>query len=114
MQGIEMESGLTMPLGFSLTGNLTWLDTENKDTGKDLEGQPDYKGDMKLGYDYPGLKLHANIRASYFGKTYYEAGDKGGYPLYHCYLSKGIAKDLKIFAGANNIFNNVHQDPTGF
>ncbi len=112
MQGVELESGLTIPFGFSLTGNITWLDTKNKDTGEELEGQPDYKGDIKLGYDYPDWKLHANMRLSYFGRSYYATGDKGGYPLYHGYVSRNICKNVKLFAGVNNIFDNAGEEPT--
>lgn len=113
-QGIELESGIALPYGFSLTGNFAWMDTRNKDTGKDLEGQPDYKGDLKVGYDHPGSNIHANVRMSYIGRRYYEAGDEGGYALFNCYVSKGINRYLKVFAGIDNMFDKSEAEPTFF
>lgn len=112
MQGVELESGVKIPFGFSLTGNLTWLDTEDKDTEKDLEGQPDYKGSLKLAYDYAPWKLHANVRGSYYGRTYYASGDEGGYGLLHVYVSKGLVNHVKLYAGVDNILDRTEKEPT--
>ncbi len=114
MEGVELESGLNLPLNFAISGNLTYLKTEDKETGKDLEGQPDYKGHLKLGYQYPEFGLRANIRMDYIGERYYADGTEDDYTLFHCYLSKEFSRHLKLFAGVNNIFDKrvVYVDPT--
>ena len=105
MEGVELESGLNLPLNFSISGNLTYLETEDKETGKDLEGQPDYKGYLKLGYHHSEFGLRANIRMDYIGERYYDNGPEDAYTLYHCYLSKELFRRFTLFAGVDNIFN---------
>ena len=105
MEGVELESGLNLPLNFSISGNLTYLETEDKKTGRDLEGQPDYKGYLKLGYHYPEFGLRANIRMDYIGERYYDSGIQDAYTLYHCHLSKELFRRFTLFAGVDNIFN---------
>ena len=119
MEGMELECGVRLPLGFSLSGNMTYLDTEDKETGKDLEGQPDYKGHLKLDYGYPEFGLRANVRMDYIGERYYADGTEDDYTLFHCYISKEFYRHFKLFAGVNNIFDTreekdevVYVEPT--
>ena len=119
MEGVELECGLKLPLGFSLLGNMTCLDAEDKETGKDLEGQPDYKGHLKLDYGYPELGLRANVRMDYIGERYYADGTEDDYTLFHCYISKEFYQHFKLFVGVNNIFDTreekdevVYVEPT--
>jgi outer membrane receptor for ferrienterochelin and colicins len=105
MEGLELECGMDLPWGFSFSGNMTCLNTEDKETGKDLEGEPDYKAYLKLGYDYPEFRLRANIRMNYMGERYYANGTEDDYTLFHCYVSKSVWRHIKLFAGINNIFN---------
>ena len=121
MEGLELECGFKLPLGFSISGNLTYLETEDKETGKDLEGQPDYKGYLKLGYSHLEFGLRANVRMDYIGERYYASGTENGYTLYNCYLSKELFQHYTLFAGVNNIFNKkvemdnvVYVEPTFF
>jgi len=109
MQGVELESGLNLPLNFSVSGNLTYLETEDKETGKDLEGQPDYKGYLKLAYHSLEFGLRANIRMDHIGERYYDTGVQDAYTLYHCYLSKELFQRFTLFAGVNNIFNKMEE-----
>lgn len=121
MQGIELESRIALAYGFSLSGHLTYLDTEDEETGHDLEGQPDYKGYLKLSYLNPKYDLRANLRTNYIGERYYEDGSEDDYALVNFYLSKGITQNVKLFAGVDNIFNTkeekdevVYVEPTTF
>ncbi|HDS16658.1 MAG TPA: TonB-dependent receptor [Proteobacteria bacterium] len=113
-QGVELRGNLSLPLGFSLDGGATWLDTENRETGKELEGQPNFKGDLKLSYQNEVLRLHANLRTSYYGKAYSSAGDEPDYALVHAYVAKGITDQLKLFVGIDNLFNDDEREPTFF
>ncbi len=111
-QGIELESSVKLPSGFDLSGNATWLETEDTSTGKELTGQPNFKGYIKLGYTDKGSKFHANVRTSFTGRTYNGTGSDAGYPLLHCYLSKGITDNFKIYAGVENILDRATTEPT--
>ena len=105
MEGVELEFGMDLPWSLSFSGNMTCLNTKDKETDKDLEGQPDYKGYLKLGYNHPGYGLQANIRMNYIGERYYADGTEDDYTLLHCHLSKELFQYVKLFAGVNNIFN---------
>ncbi|WP_291323142.1 TonB-dependent receptor [Desulfonatronospira sp.] len=121
IKGIEAEAGLRLPHGFSVDGNLTWMDIDNKSGGEDIGAQPKYKGFVKLGYEYPDWRLKANLRMSYTGRMEYAEGDRYSYTLFGTYISKGFGPNFEIFAGVDNIFNktfernNVTQiEPTTF
>lgn len=105
MTGIEFEWGLDLPAGFDLSGNLAYLETENESTGKDLEGRPDYKGSVRLGYRHLPLGIHANLRLTYIGERYYADENEDPVTTVGAYLSKKITRIVKIFAGADNLFN---------
>jgi outer membrane receptor for ferrienterochelin and colicins len=121
IKGIEAEAGILLPQGFSLDGNLTWQEVENKTGSGDIGGIPEYKGFLKLGYAVPEWRLRANLRMSYTGNLTYADGDSYSYPLFGAYLSKGLNAHFEIFAGVDNIFdkrierNDVVQiEPTTF
>lgn len=113
-QGIELESSVKLPVGFDLSGNATWLETEDKSTGKELVGQPNFKGYVKLGYTDKAHAFHANFRTSITGRTYNGTGSDAAYPLLHCYLSKGLTDNFKIYAGVENILDRSTTEPTFF
>jgi outer membrane receptor for ferrienterochelin and colicins len=112
MEGVEFEGRLKLPYGFGLTGNMTYLDTEDKETGKDLEGRPDYKGTLKLSYRQPRAGWTANLRFNYIGERYYADGDGDDALTVNTYVAKNITRQLKVFAGVDNIFNaGTSHDP---
>ncbi len=121
LKGIEMEGGVTLPKGFSLDGNFSWMDVQNKSGGEDVGGYPDYKAFVKLGYELPPHQLRANLRMSYMGRLTYADGDRYSYPLFGAQLRKGFGPNLELFAGVENIFNErverddvVRIEPTTF
>jgi outer membrane receptor for ferrienterochelin and colicins len=105
MSGVEVEWGLRLPMGFELSGNLAYLGTENKDTGEELEGRPDYKGSLKLGYHHAGAGIRASIRVDYIGERYYAGAPEDDAPLVNACLSKQIVKGVMLFVGVDNIFD---------
>ncbi|WP_320056201.1 TonB-dependent receptor [Desulfuromonas thiophila] len=114
LQGIEWDGRLALPLGLSLAGQATWLDAENRDSGEDLDGQPEFKGHLKLAWDHAGLGLHGNVRLQYFGQTPYASGDEGDDTLTHLYLSKTLGEHLEGFGGIDNLFDQDAVEPTFF
>ena len=104
-RGVEIEAGVKLPLHFNLGGSLTFLETENKQTGEDLEGQPETKGILRLGYDHPALGIHANIRWLYIGEQYYVDGNQKAYDIWSFYVSKDLGKYVNLFGGIDNLFD---------
>ncbi|MDY0269844.1 TonB-dependent receptor plug domain-containing protein [Trichloromonas sp.] len=105
MEGVEFEGRLKLPYGFAMAGNMTYLDTEDKDTGKDLEGRPDYKGSLKLSYCQPSAGWAANIRLNYMGERYYTDEMEDDVLLVDAYAARNITRQLKVFTGVDNVFN---------
>jgi outer membrane receptor for ferrienterochelin and colicins len=104
-QGVEVEMRLLLPLNLTLSGNLTCLETENKQTGDELEGQPDYKGSLKLAYAFADWGLRTHIRMDYIGEMYYADGNQSSYTLWSAYLAKQLGDHLNFFVGIDNIFD---------
>jgi outer membrane receptor for ferrienterochelin and colicins len=117
MSGLEFECSLKLPAGFTLSGNLAYLETEDKTTGEDLEGRPDYKGSVKLAYKYSPMGIRANIRVSYIGERYYADGDGDEITVVDTYISKDVTDKLSLFAGVDNLFNtgeDNYEEPAFF
>nr|WP_321400142.1 TonB-dependent receptor [uncultured Desulfobacter sp.] len=105
IQGVELECSLKLPAGFTLSGNLAYLDTEDKTTGEKLEGRPDYKGSVKLAYAYLPMGIRANVRVTHVGERYYADEDADPMTIVDAYVSKEVTEQFQIFAGVNNLFN---------
>ncbi len=105
IKGIEFEWGLKLPAGFTLSGNLAYLDTEDKTTGEQLEGRPDYKGSVKLAYEYQPFGIRANVRVTHIGERYYADEDEDRVTIVDAYLSKDVTDNFQIFFGVDNLFN---------
>ncbi len=108
--------GTELTLGYDLTKNLqsqlfwTELRTENKDTGKDLEFNPDRVIAMALSWD-PTDRFRTGIDATYTGKQFYldngTEKETDAYTLVNMTLGYrlGAKRQLDIFGGVNNIFD---------
>jgi outer membrane receptor for ferrienterochelin and colicins len=109
LQGLELEYTFLLPKGFSLSGNWTYMDTKNEQTRRDVEGVPEHKGLLKLGYTHQEMGLRANIRMHYIGERYYADGSEHDYTVFNAYCSKKIHKNFELFAGIDNIFNSKEE-----
>ncbi len=103
-QGVEVQAGYRLPLGFSLNGNFSWLDIDYKGA-EDIGSQPKYSAFVKLGYELPEYRLRANLRMNYQGRKTYADGNRESWTLYGAYLAKGIGRYGEIFIGVDNIFD---------
>ena len=104
VQGLEVQAGVKLPLGFSLDGNAIWLDVDNKSGGEDIGGQPEFKAYAKLGYELPEYRIRANIHSSFVDRMTYADGDKDSYVTCGAHVAKELSNTFEIFAGAENIF----------
>lgn len=109
LQGLELEYTFFLPKGFTLSGNWTYMDTENEKTRRDIEGVPEHKGLLKLSYAHQELGLRANIRMNYIGERYYKDKSEGDYTVFHAYCSKKVHENFDLFAGMDNIFNTKEE-----
>ncbi|WP_321491408.1 TonB-dependent receptor [uncultured Desulfobacter sp.] len=105
-QGIEARADIKLPWNLSTGASVTWLDTENKETSEELEGNPDIKGIFRLVYYYPDYKFRAATRVNYIGDQHVSDGeDKSGYVTVNLYFSKDFINQIQVFAGIDNLFN---------
>ena len=105
-QGLEARAAVDLPLNLNAAVSMTWLDTENRETGEKLEGNPDFKGIFRLTYYRPDYKFRAAARVNYTGDQYMaDAEDKSGYVTVNLYLSKEFSNRISVFAGIDNLFD---------
>ncbi len=105
-QGIEARVDMKLPWHLSTGAGVTWLDTENKKTGEELDGSPDIKGIFKLAYYHPDYKFRAATRINYIGDQHELTGeDKSGYVTVNLYLAKDLSNQIRVFAGIDNLLN---------
>ena len=105
-QGLEARADVALPLHLKAAASVTWLDTENRETGEELEGNPDIKGVFSLTYYHPEYKFRAGTRINYTGEQYMsDAEDKSDYVTVNLYLSKDFSNQIQVFAGIDNLFD---------
>jgi len=114
--GIEVEAGINVARSIELSGQATWLQTENKETGDELANEPEWKGELTVSWQIPWITTEAQLRYLYFGDCEDGSGvERDGYDLVGLNLSKKITEQLRIYAGADNLFkeenNYFYQDP---
>ena len=110
MEGVEFETGCRFENGVRISGNIAYLDTENKLTGEELEGRPDYKGTLKISHNRLPAGFSGNIRINHIGERYYADRNEEVITLVNLYLAKKLFSNVKIFAGADNLFNTGDPD----
>jgi len=108
--------GTELTLGYDLRKDLqtqffwTELRTENKDTGNDLEFNPDRVISMALSWD-PTDRFRTGIDATYTGKQFYvdnnQEMETDAYTLVNMTLGYrfGTNRQLDLFGGINNLFD---------
>ena len=119
-QGVELN--LTYDILSSLSTNLnyTYLDTEDKTTGKDLDFNPDNIVTLSLTYS-PIKELNITPSLRYIGKQHYteivganEVDKKADeQTLVDLSLDYKINKNFTIYGGINNIFDEKVDDVLG-
>lgn len=113
-QGVEAQGDLFLGRGFTLVGNFTYVDAENEDTGEPLLEVPETKTFVKLAYDDPSGRWHANLRVTRLGEQIiapqFEDGSQDvedPYTVVNLYAERTMATGLKLFAGIDNLFDEI-------
>ncbi|RKY30422.1 MAG: hypothetical protein DRP68_06150 [Candidatus Omnitrophota bacterium] len=104
-QGIELSlasqiiDNLTARLGY------TFLDTEDKNTKKEITYKPKHKLTLEFSWIIPKIDLNLNLEGEYIGRRYDSDYNRlGGYTIFNLSLTKNIGKNISIFARIDNIF----------
>ncbi len=109
-------SGIEGRLGFQfnkqLRTDLSWveLDTENKDTGKDLEFNPERTVSARLNWK-ANARLNLGTSVTYTGKQFYQEAGKdkhaNDYTLVNLNASYALGNNKKweVFGGVDNVFD---------
>jgi outer membrane receptor for ferrienterochelin and colicins len=108
-----------------LTANIgyTFLDTEDKNTNKDLTEKPEHKLTVDIGYMIPYIEVNVNVEALYTGRAYADAENEnrlGGYTIFNVAASKEFYEHAEVFArienitGKKNVYSDYDLDGTEF
>ncbi|WP_321779547.1 TonB-dependent receptor plug domain-containing protein [Sulfurimonas sp.] len=109
IDGVELEftqNKIFDTLDFNL--NYTFLDTENKDTKKELHNRPAHTANLKLSIDLP-WEIGSDFRVNYVGSQ--KASDGAtidDYATLGLQFSKEFLEDLTLRAGAENLSDVKH------
>lgn len=104
-EGIEITAGIRLPYGFTLSDEFTYIDTEDRGTGRDLFYVPDVANTVKLAFR-GGNGFSGNIRVVTTGRQWIDNTSRTApYTIVNCYLGKKINGHSELFIGADNIFN---------
>jgi outer membrane receptor for ferrienterochelin and colicins len=103
IQGLETNVATELPYGFSLSANYTYLDTEDKDSGKDLEGRPEHQGNANLSYTNKGWGLRTSLRYQYIGHQILDDSGVPHYDLWNCSAIKSLTDNFEFQVGIDNI-----------
>lgn len=107
-RGIEITAGIRLPYGFTLSDEVTFLDTEDLSTGNELLFVPDAANTVKLACK-GGKGFSGNIRVVTTGRQWTEESNTRNrtdpYTLVNCYLGKKVNSNAELFVGVDNIFN---------
>lgn len=105
-QGMEFSvasqplDALTLKLGY------TWLQTEDKETGKELTYKPRHKLDFNVSYRIPFIDVLLVAEAEYVGERFKDADNEDmldAYTLLNLALSRNILDYVDVFVRADNL-----------
>lgn len=115
-QGVEVTARVSLGSGFSIHDELTVLDGENKTSGKALAYVPDVSNVLKLSYRDSAHGFSGNVRLVTLGGQYTDAESSvkaDAYTLVNFSLSKSLTSHAKLYAGVDNIFDELVEDGYG-
>ncbi|MBM9617053.1 TonB-dependent receptor, partial [Desulfobulbus rhabdoformis] len=114
--GLEFAGGIDLTKNLHFSGHITWLQTENKETGYDLATEPEWKGQLKVTWLIPRLSLETQLRYFYFGDCEDGLGAAiDGYDGVGLHIEKKFGKNYAVYVGVENLFDEENdyflQDP---
>lgn len=105
IHGVEAALGAKLGRGFSMRLNAQWLDTEDADSGKPLNGRPDQVLNAALHWQQGAW--NAGVRAEHTGRQYlsHERRKAPAYTLVHVHAGYRLNRHVRFIAGLDNLAN---------
>lgn len=115
IKGVEAEIGRAFDRHWSAKVTYNYLDAKDKNTGEFLSNRARHNGTIQLSYtDGAEHPLTATLWEEYC-KDYYYNDVKYSYSTTNFVVNKHLNKDLRIYAGVDNIFDKrYHNEDSGF
>jgi len=114
-QGVEMELRLQMMKGISTSAYLTFTDTKNKDTGKEIRFQPKHSEGWRVHYANTPYKFKINWGLKYVGAMYMDIENTrktDGYFIAEANIIKELTEHANFSLEFDNILNSDYGDPS--
>ena len=103
--GVEAETGYSFDNHWSAMANYTYLNAKDKDTDERLENRAKHTGTLKLSWtDAKENPLTASLWSKWY-VAYYYAEKEYTYNNVNFVVDKVINKNLRVYAGVDNIFD---------
>lgn len=115
IKGVELNLDYTLNDNANLNFNLTYLNTEDKSTNKELIFTPDLSA--SLGFNYKILSnVATNLSLRYLGEQYSDTQNSAttdDYTLVDVGVNYDVNKTLTLYTGIDNIFDKKIEEELG-
>ena len=115
IKGVELNLDYTLNNNADLNFNLTYLNTEDKSTNKELIFTPDLSA--SLGFNYKILSnVATNLSLRYLGEQYSDTQNSAttdDYTLVDVGVNYDVNKTLTLYTGIDNIFDKKIEEELG-
>jgi outer membrane receptor for ferrienterochelin and colicins len=114
-QGVEVDSHVVLPAGFSVYGAYTYLDAEDLATGLELTGRSRHMGTARMSWRTASGRTRANLRgtvqSSWVVSRATVAGVNkdtraSGFSLWDAYLAQRLLRGIEAYAAVDNLANS--------
>ncbi len=113
-QGLEAMINLTLFNSLSLNLAYTYMDTENKNTGKELPYSPHNMASTGFGCELKALRLSFHWMSVYYSKAYKDNDNTATinpYSISNLKVIGNLAKNVRVSFEVDNIFNSDYGEP---
>jgi outer membrane receptor for ferrienterochelin and colicins len=112
-QGGEFEFSAALPAAVRFVSQVSYVESENRETGEELADEPRWKGGVSVTWREPWWQISTQLRWLYFGTSEDgEGNEQDGYRLTHLYLEKTLTPSVTLYGGVDNLLDEEHDDFT--
>ena len=109
-EGVEFETSVMLPAGLQVAAQLSYVDTEDRETHQDLADEPCWKSGVTVSWTEPQWQILTQVRWLYFGTSEDGEGlEQEAYQLTHLYVEKSLSENVALYAGVDNLFDEDHE-----
>lgn len=113
LEGVESGFGLRPVPGLALKGSYTYVDSEDRSTGKAIAERPQHTGNIRLDWEATA-DLTLGVRGRFIGSQLTSADVRlPGYSLWGVDASYGLNDHIILRAGVDNLFNERLAEKSG-